>query len=123
LRVGESEAIQRSSGSTRFLDCFVASLLAMTARVGFSPNSANRVPSLRAKRSNPERVQLGEIPGLLRRFAPRNDGAGRHLAELRQPCFVIASEAKQSRTRATWRNSWFASSLRSSQWRGQMIDS
>jgi len=32
-------------------------------------------PSLRAKRSNPETLAGGHFSGLLRRFAPRNDGA------------------------------------------------
>ena len=36
----------------------------------------DRRPSLRAKRSNPGNVGRPRVPGLLRRFTPRNDGGG-----------------------------------------------
>ena len=77
-------------------------------------------PSLRAERSNPasnDKLDQDQA-GLLRRFAPRNDGVryNGNDRECADP-IVIASAAKQSSfERPSWiRTSWIASSLRSSQ--------
>ena len=82
--------------------------------------NARTQPSLRAERSNPasnDKLDQDQA-GLLRRFAPRNDGVryNGNDRECADP-IVIASAAKQSSfERPSWiRTSWIASSLRSSQ--------
>src|SRR5712671_3100950 len=89
------------------MDCFVASLLAMTEKGRFpslratgsrecAPDDRLREaihasPSLRAQRSNPCHYRKN---GLLRRCAPRNDEGTS--PSLRAQLSVIASAAKQS---------------------------
>src|SRR5947209_4360771 len=102
------------------VDCFVASLLAMTARCGPTGRAIARPVTRReaihavpviasgAKQSKSQRRNCG----LLRRFAPRNDGALRanglgecapddRLHEAIHAIPVIASGAKQSNSQRT----------------------